>query len=82
MVEWTIFRRLADLGSAQVLVELLLAENVPARLEAPYMLPGIDGYYIVSVPSELLHRASWVVPETPFDEAELAYLATGTLNTE
>ena len=50
MVEWTIFRRLADLGSAQVLVELLLAENVPARLEAPYMLPGIDGYYIVSVP--------------------------------
>ena len=82
MDEWTTFRRLADLGSAQLLVELLLAENVPALLEAPYMLPGIDGYYIVSVPSVLLHRASWVAPETPFDEAELAYLATGTLNTE
>jgi hypothetical protein len=77
---WVTFRRLADLSSAQALVELLLTHEVPARIEAPYLLPGIDGYYIVAVPSELLHRAGWISPEAPFDEAELAYLATGQLS--
>jgi hypothetical protein len=82
MDEWAPFRRLADLPSAEALVELLFAQKVPARIEAPYLLPGIDGYYIVSVPPDLLHRAAWVAPEAPFDEAELAFLATGRLDTE
>jgi hypothetical protein len=80
MDKWASFRRLADLPSAQALVELLLTHEVPARIEAPYLLPGIDGYYIVAVPLDLLHRASWVAPEAPFDEAELTYLATGKLD--
>jgi hypothetical protein len=80
--KWAAFRRLADLPSAQALVEILLTHQVPARIEAPCLLPEIDGYYIVAVPSELLHRASWISPEAPFDEAELAYLATGQLNTD
>jgi len=80
--KWVAFRRLADLPSAQALVELLLALEVPARIEAPYLLPGIDGYYIVAVPSVLLHRAGWVSPKARFDEAELAYLATGQLNAD
>jgi hypothetical protein len=75
MDKWASFRRLSDLPSAQALVELLLSHEVPARIEAPYLLPGIDGYYIVAV-----HRASWVAPEAPFDEAELTYLATGKLD--
>jgi hypothetical protein len=82
MDEWAVFRRFSDLPSAQALVELLFTHNVPARIEAPYLLPGIDGDYIVSVPSDLLHRASWVAPEAAFDERELAYLATGRLDTE
>jgi hypothetical protein len=81
MDEWAPFRRLGDLPSAEALVELLLARKVPARLDAPHLLPGIDGY-VVSVPSDLLHRAAWVAPEAPFDEAELAFLATGRLDTE
>jgi hypothetical protein len=79
---WVPFQRLADLPSAQALLERLLAEKVPARIEAPYLLPAIDGYYIVSVPSEALHRARWVAPEMPFSDAELTYLATGQLDTE
>jgi hypothetical protein len=82
MDQWVQFRRLADLPTAQALVELLLAHRVPARVEAPCLLPGIDGHYMVTVPSELLHRARWVAPEEPFDEAELIYLATGQLNTD
>ena len=82
MDKWAPFRRLADLPSAQALVELLLTREVPARIEAPYLLPGIDGYFIVAVPLDLLHRASWVAPEAPFDDAELAYLATGQLKTD
>lgn len=82
MNKWAEFRRLADLPSAQALVELLLNHEVPARIEAPCLLPGIDGYYVVAVPLDLLHRAGWVAPEAPFDEAELSYLATGQLNTD
>ena len=82
MDKWAPFRKLADLPSAQALVELLLTHKVPARIESPHFLSGIDGYYTVAVPSELLHRASWVSPEMPFDEAELAFLATGQLNAD
>ena len=80
MGKWVAFEKAANLASAQMLVELLLAQQVPARVEATHLLPGIDGYFVVSVPVELIHRARWIVPETPFDEAELAYLATGKLD--
>jgi hypothetical protein len=82
MSEWEPFRQLPDPSSAQALVELLLDRGVPACLKAPDPLPGFDGYYLVSVPPHLVHRARWVAPEAPFDEAELVYLATGRLGTE
>jgi hypothetical protein len=82
MGEWEPFRRLPDLSSAQVLVELLLNRGVPACLDAPDPLPGLDRDYLVSVPPHLVHRARWVAPESPFDEVELAYLVTDRLRTE
>ena len=79
MESWEEFRRIPDLPSAQALVELLLTEGVPARVEAPNLLPGIEGYFVVVVPSALLHRARWVAPESQFEESELVFLATGQL---
>jgi hypothetical protein len=76
---WQEFRRIPDLPSAQALVELLLAENVPARVEAPNLLPGVEGYFVVLVSDTFLHRARWVAPESQFDESELTFLATGEL---
>jgi hypothetical protein len=73
---------LPDLSSAQALVELLLNRGVPGCLDAPDPLPGFDCDYLVRVPPHLVHRARWVAPESPFDEAELAYLATGHLPAE
>lgn len=77
MNTWQEFRRLSDLPSAQMLVNLLLAEQVPARIEGSQILPGTEGGFVVKVPAELLHRARWLAPEAEFDEAELVFLATG-----
>jgi hypothetical protein len=80
MIEWTPFRKVSDRPSADALAELLLTRGIPARVEAPCLLPGVDGYFAVVVPTELLHRARWAAPELPFDERELTYLATGELD--
>ena len=82
MTGWTPFRKVSDRPSAEALAELPLIRGIPARVEAPCLLPGVDGYFAVSVPTELLHRARWAAPELPFDERELIYLATGELDTE
>ena len=54
---WQEFRRVPDLPSSQALVQLLIAEGVPARVESPNLLPGVEGYFVVVVPAALLHRA-------------------------
>jgi hypothetical protein len=77
MTEWTPFRKVSDRPSAEALAELLLTRGVPARIEERCLLPGVDGYFAVVIPTELLHRARWTVPELPFDERELTWLATG-----
>ena len=82
MEDWQQFRRIPDLPSAQALVELLLANGVPARVEAPNLLPGIEGYFVVVVPTAFLHRARWVAPESQFQESELVFLATGELTSK
>jgi hypothetical protein len=52
---------------------------VPARIEVRGLIPGVEGYFVVVVPADLLHRARWVAPESQYGEAELAFLATGEL---
>lgn len=81
MTEWTPFHKVSDRPSAEALAELLLARGVPARVEERCLLPGVDGYFAVVIPTEHLHRARWAAPELPFDERELTYLATGELDT-
>ena len=78
--EWTPFRKVSDRPSAEALAELLLSRGVPARIEERCLLPAVDGYFAVVVPTELLHRARWTAPELPFDERELTWLATGELD--
>jgi hypothetical protein len=82
MPNWVEFRKLSDPASAEALVELLIKQGVPARVAAAPALPGMAGDYSISVPSGLLHRARWIAPEWPYDDAELAYLATGDLGSE
>jgi hypothetical protein len=79
METWQEFRRVPDLPSSQALVQLLLAEGVPARVESPNLLPGVEGYFVGVVPTALLHRARWLAPESQFEERELVFLATGEL---
>ena len=79
METWEEFRRIPDLPSAQALVELLLAQAVPARVEAHGLIPGVKAFFVVVVPASFLHRARWVAPESQFQESELVYLATGEL---
>ena len=79
MEDWQQFRRIPDQPSAHALVEVLLANGVPARVEAPNLLPGVEGYFVVVVPTAFLHRARWVAPESQFKESELIFLATGEL---
>ena len=80
MTEWTPFRKVSDRPSAEALAELLLTRGVPARVEERCLLPGVDCYVAVVIPTELLHRARWMAPELPFEEWELTYLATGELD--
>ena len=77
--EWQEFRRLSERISADALASFLRAEGVPAHVESPQLVPGVEGYYVVYVQSSLAHRARWLAPESRFSEAELKFMATGEL---
>ena len=79
---WPEFKRVSERLSAEALVEHLKSHGVPARVEAPQLVPGLEGYFVVCVEPSLLHRARWVAPEGQFTEAELRFIATGQLGPE
>jgi hypothetical protein len=77
--EWQPFRTFSDRGSAEALVVVLRAEDVPARVESSHLVAGIETRHRVLVPSSLLHRARWVLADSDLTDSELDYLATGKL---
>jgi hypothetical protein len=79
--EWQTFEVVDDEGSAEVLAGRLRSEDVPAAVHRQSPVPGIEEYHIV-VPTNLAHRARWVMAGAPRTDAELTYLATGELGTD
>jgi hypothetical protein len=81
---------LPDFTAEADAMHALLLIRADALMSAPEASDGatglqlttdaVEGYEIKRWPRH--HRAGWISPEEPFDEAELAYLATGQLNTD
>lgn len=68
-----------DRISAEAVLGLLAQGDVPARIVSDEHLPGLGLFFSVVVPTELLHRARWLLSEAQVSEAELTYLATKEL---
>ena len=77
--EWTLFRSFDDHGSADVMCQWLLRENVPAKVVARNLENALESNFGVFVLRSLAHRARWVVAQLPPSDEELEYLATGRL---
>ena len=69
----------SDLGSAQVLVGILLGESVRAKAEPVGLVAGFPRAFRVLVDPRQAHRARWVLQPSDFTDAELDFLATGKL---
>jgi hypothetical protein len=77
--DWELFRSFSDSGSAEVMCNWLLREQVPAKVETRSLENAIEAHYCVFVHRTLAHRARWVVAQLPPSEEELDFLATGKL---
>ena len=74
---WEVIASVTDVPSARALVGLLQSERVPADIRTETVLLGEMRNCDVVVPSELVHRARWVLAQAHFSDAELTYMATG-----
>jgi hypothetical protein len=59
------------------MVVLFRAEGVPAEVVSDTPLLGEARRCEIHVPSELEHRARWLMSQAQFTDAELTFLATG-----
>jgi hypothetical protein len=80
--DWALLASLPDAPSAQALVDALLAYGVLARIESEPALLGEVRNCDVMVKATLLHRARWFVAQGQISDAELEFLATGSLPSE
>ena len=76
---WSVVAAFADPISAEALSGRLNSEEVPCQVVSNETLPGLATEFAVLVPTELLHRAQWILKQADFSEPELTYLATGKL---
>ena len=70
----------SDVPSAQALATLFRAEGVPVEVVSDTSLLGEARCCEIRVPSELAHRARWLMSQAQFTDAELNFLATGELD--
>jgi hypothetical protein len=68
-----------DVLSAYPLAALFRGKGVPAEVVSDTFLLGEARHCEVRVPSELAHRARWLMSQAQFTDAELEFLATGRL---
>ena len=76
---WDVFESYGDVASAEAITGLLRSEAVPVQLMPDEPIPGLVKCVRLMVPSDLLHRAKWVVSHAQLSDAELTFLATGQL---
>lgn len=79
---WSEVVTFPDRISAEAVLGLLTQSNVPGRIVSDEHIPGLGLFFSVVVPTELLHRARWLLSEAQVSEAELTYLATKELPDE
>ncbi len=77
--DWQPFLSFSDRGSAEAVSALLQAEEVPTVIEAARLVAGFESEFRILVPTNLIHRARWVLSEFEFSDSEFEYLATGKL---
>jgi hypothetical protein len=77
--DWETVVYLTDVPVAEVLAQRLADEGVLSRVVSDPPLLGEGRNCAVQVPSELAHRARWLLAQAQFTDAELNYLATGEL---
>ena len=75
---WETFRSFDDQASAEALAERLRIDGVPAFVEGENPVPGLGSFHVL-VPTDLAHRARWIMAEVESMGDELNYLATGEL---
>lgn len=69
----------SDRISAAGVLPILEDGVVPCRISSDETLPGLASFFSVEVPSELLHRARWLLDSAKVSDSELVYLATKEL---
>lgn len=79
---WVHLTSLPDAPAAKMLVDALIGYGVPARMESQPALLGEVRNCDVLVDSSLLHRARWFLAQGEISDAELNFLATGSLPSE
>ena len=76
---WSSVVTYSDRISAEAVLPILEDGAVPCRITSDETLPGLASFFSVEVPSELLHRARWLLDSAKVSDSELAYLATKEL---
>jgi hypothetical protein len=76
---WDVVVTFSDVPSAHAMAVLFRAEGVPAEVVSDTSLLGEARRCEIRVPSELAHRARWLMSQAQFTDAELTFLATGEL---
>ena len=76
---WAAVASYSDRASAEAVVGLLAANELPCYVASNEYVPGLGSDFSIRVPARLLHRAQWVLEQCRVSEGELIYLATGML---
>jgi hypothetical protein len=74
---WTNVATYSDRISAEAVLGLLEAENVPGYIASNEDIPGLGSEFSVLVPNQWRSRALEVLRQSQVPEAELTFLATG-----
>ena len=74
--DWSPVGTYTDRVAAAVILGLLAANEVPARIRSDEAIPGLATFFAVEVPQELLQCARSVMASAAVSDSELTYLAT------
>lgn len=79
---WQEFASYSDAVSAEAAAGLLRSEGVPVNVSSDEPMPGLIRGFRLLVPTQMLHRARWVVSNAAFTDEELTFLATARLDSD
>jgi hypothetical protein len=74
--DWSVLEVCSNHLAAEILASLMRSESVPVLIEAIGAVPGLEQGSRVLVPTDLMHRARWVLAQPKLTDEELELLAT------